>query len=315
MGRLALDTFPYTGMVMTSSLDAIVTDSSPGMSNYVTGNKAANNQEGVWPDDTFDAFDSLRVEYLAEFLHRTQGKALGNWTLEGRAAAARRQQADTPRCDGLLDRDPDVPGTGSHPVVFVGDQNRVAGADRLETPRPLRHPLQVAELLEVGGRDAIVREHRALRREDRRGEREVDPLRRRLRPAQPRPRRFLGLQLDDMGRPGEYVDEPRMSDEQLAVRSVLRTFDAIARDDAAVSVQVDKKVLDGVSHEWSPFGPSSCDVGAHVDHLVVAGPLEPMCQRALTARPKPRRRPCGFSTSQAPKRHLAAFAQEQVPIT
>jgi len=76
-GRLAMDTFPYTGMVMTSSLDGIVTDSSPGMSNYVTGNKAANNQQGVWPDDTADAFDNPRVEYLAEYLHRTQGKALG----------------------------------------------------------------------------------------------------------------------------------------------------------------------------------------------------------------------------------------------
>jgi alkaline phosphatase len=76
-GRLAMDTFPYTGMVMTSSLDAIVTDSSPGMSNYVTGNKSANNQEGVWPDDTADAFDNPRIEYLSEYLHRTQGKALG----------------------------------------------------------------------------------------------------------------------------------------------------------------------------------------------------------------------------------------------
>ncbi len=76
-GRLAMDTFPVTGMVMTSSLDSIVTDSSPGMSNYVTGNKAANNQQGVWPDDTLDAFDNPRVEYLSEYLHRTQGKALG----------------------------------------------------------------------------------------------------------------------------------------------------------------------------------------------------------------------------------------------
>lgn len=74
---LAMDTFPFTGMVMTSSLDGIVTDSSPGMSNYVTGNKSANNQEGVFPDDTTDAFDNPRIEYLAEYLHRTQGKALG----------------------------------------------------------------------------------------------------------------------------------------------------------------------------------------------------------------------------------------------
>ena len=76
-GRLAMDTFPVTGMVMTSSLDGIVTDSSPGMSNYVTGNKSANNQQGVWPDDTADAFDNPRIEYLSEYLHRTQGKALG----------------------------------------------------------------------------------------------------------------------------------------------------------------------------------------------------------------------------------------------
>ena len=76
-GRMAMDTFPVTGMVMTSSLDGIVTDSSPGMSNYVTGNKSSNNQQGVWPDDTADAFDNPRIEYLAEYLHRTQGKALG----------------------------------------------------------------------------------------------------------------------------------------------------------------------------------------------------------------------------------------------
>jgi alkaline phosphatase len=76
-GLLAMDTLPYTGMVMTASLNSIVTDSSPGMANYVNGNKAANNMEGVFPDDTRDAFDNPRVEYLAEYLHRTQGKALG----------------------------------------------------------------------------------------------------------------------------------------------------------------------------------------------------------------------------------------------
>jgi alkaline phosphatase len=75
--RLAMDAFPVTGMVMTSSLNSIVTDSSPGMSNYVTGNKAQNNQEGVFPDDTVDAFDNPRVEYLSEYLHRTQGQSLG----------------------------------------------------------------------------------------------------------------------------------------------------------------------------------------------------------------------------------------------
>lgn len=76
-GALAMDTFPQVALVRTASLNSIVTDSSPGMSNYVTGNKAANNEEGVWPDDTQDPFDNPRIEYLSEYLHRTQGTQLG----------------------------------------------------------------------------------------------------------------------------------------------------------------------------------------------------------------------------------------------
>ena len=75
--RLNMDLFPNTAMIQTASLDTIVTDSAPGMANYVNGNKAASGQEGVWPDDTSDPFDNPRVEYLSEFLHRTQGKTLG----------------------------------------------------------------------------------------------------------------------------------------------------------------------------------------------------------------------------------------------
>jgi len=76
-GKLAMDTFPYSGQVMTASLNSIVTDSAPGMANYVSGNKANNNEEGVWPDDTLAAFDNPRMEYLAEYLHMLQGKSLG----------------------------------------------------------------------------------------------------------------------------------------------------------------------------------------------------------------------------------------------
>ena len=74
---LAMDTFPVTGMVKTASLNSVVTDSAPGMTSYVSGNKNNNNEEGVFPDDTIDAFDNPRIEYLSEYLHRTQGKALG----------------------------------------------------------------------------------------------------------------------------------------------------------------------------------------------------------------------------------------------
>jgi alkaline phosphatase len=77
LAPLAMDTFPITGILQTTSLNSIVTDSAPGASCYSTGNKNNNNQEGVFPDDTNDAFDNPRMEYLGEYLARTQGKSLG----------------------------------------------------------------------------------------------------------------------------------------------------------------------------------------------------------------------------------------------
>jgi alkaline phosphatase len=74
---LAMDTFPFTGVVTTHSLNSIVTDSSPGASCYATGNKANNNQHGVFPDDTVENGDNPRIESIGEYLHRTQGRALG----------------------------------------------------------------------------------------------------------------------------------------------------------------------------------------------------------------------------------------------
>lgn len=74
---LAMDTFPISGQIKTASLNSLVTDSAPGMSAYVLGNKNNNNEEGVFPDDTVDPFDNPRIEYLSEYLSRTQGKALG----------------------------------------------------------------------------------------------------------------------------------------------------------------------------------------------------------------------------------------------
>jgi alkaline phosphatase len=72
-GHLAMDTLDVTGLVMTSSLNDVITDSSPGMSSYLTGQKGANNQEGIYPDNTADAFDNPRVEYIGELLRRTRG--------------------------------------------------------------------------------------------------------------------------------------------------------------------------------------------------------------------------------------------------
>ena len=70
---LAMDTLDVTGMVMTSSLNAIITDSSPGMAAYATGQKNNNNQEGVFPDNTRNALDNPRIEYIGELLRRTRG--------------------------------------------------------------------------------------------------------------------------------------------------------------------------------------------------------------------------------------------------
>ncbi len=87
-GRLAMDTMEATGLVMTSALNALITDSAPGMSSYVTGHKAANNMAGVYPDNTWPArgrgdqetprdglglFDNPRTEYLGALLRRTRG--------------------------------------------------------------------------------------------------------------------------------------------------------------------------------------------------------------------------------------------------
>jgi alkaline phosphatase len=77
LAPLAMDRFPVTGIVSTASLNSIVTDSSPGAAIYATGNKSNNNQQGVFPDDTTDAFDNPRVETSGEYFARTQGKSLG----------------------------------------------------------------------------------------------------------------------------------------------------------------------------------------------------------------------------------------------
>jgi len=75
--KMAIDSMPYTALVQTHSLNSIVTDSAPGAHCYSTGNKANNNEEGVFPDDTADAFDNPRIEYMGSYLLRTSGKTLG----------------------------------------------------------------------------------------------------------------------------------------------------------------------------------------------------------------------------------------------
>jgi alkaline phosphatase len=76
-GYLNMDALPATGLVSTHSLNSIVTDSAPGMACYTTGTHSQNGQEGVYPANVTNPFFYPRVEYMAEYLHRTQGKSLG----------------------------------------------------------------------------------------------------------------------------------------------------------------------------------------------------------------------------------------------
>ena len=130
-GRLSMDTMESTGLVMTSALNAFVTDSAPGMSSYVTGHKAANNMAGVYPDNTWPAraaassdtprdglglFDNPRTEYLGALLRRTRGPGF-NVGIVTTADLDRRHAGR--QCD-LLVQPPRV--AGASPAAFLDER-------------------------------------------------------------------------------------------------------------------------------------------------------------------------------------------------
>ncbi|MFN8559972.1 MAG: alkaline phosphatase, partial [Dehalococcoidia bacterium] len=77
-GALRMDGMDEVGLVRTASFDSIVTDSAPGMADYVTGMKQANNALNVSVDNTpEEPLDNPRIETLWEFLKRTRGWKTG----------------------------------------------------------------------------------------------------------------------------------------------------------------------------------------------------------------------------------------------
>ncbi|MEK6325362.1 MAG: alkaline phosphatase [Acidobacteriota bacterium] len=120
-GFLAMDQFPGTGLITTHSLNSFVTDSSPGMSCYSTGNHANNNQEGVFPAHVINPFYAPRVEYMAEYLHGAKGKSLGlvttadveDATPAANAVHTAERSAGTGICDQFLDES-DASNTGQY---------------------------------------------------------------------------------------------------------------------------------------------------------------------------------------------------------
>lgn len=76
-GTMNMDRFPYNGLLMTSSMNSLITDSAPGAHNYSTGNKTNNGMEGVFPDNTAAEDDNPRIENLSEFTWRNFGMVTG----------------------------------------------------------------------------------------------------------------------------------------------------------------------------------------------------------------------------------------------
>lgn len=76
-GWLEMDEMDVVGLVTTSGMDSIVTDSANSASAYATGHKTAVNAMGGYPDSTPDPNDDPRVENIVELVKRTRGMGTG----------------------------------------------------------------------------------------------------------------------------------------------------------------------------------------------------------------------------------------------
>jgi alkaline phosphatase len=76
-GYLNMDKMEYRGLVTTSGVDSIATDSANSMSSYMTGHKSSVNAMGVYEANDPDPNTHPRVETLTEMLKRTRGAKVG----------------------------------------------------------------------------------------------------------------------------------------------------------------------------------------------------------------------------------------------
>jgi alkaline phosphatase len=76
-GLLEMDQMEYRGLVGTSGVDSIATDSANSMSAYMTGHKSSVNAMGVYEGNEPDPNKHPRVENIAELLTRTRGMSIG----------------------------------------------------------------------------------------------------------------------------------------------------------------------------------------------------------------------------------------------
>lgn len=77
-GFLAMERLPISGLLVTSSLDGVVTDSAAAAHAFATGTKTNNWMVGVFPDETADRDDdNATVEQLPYLLARLRGTPTG----------------------------------------------------------------------------------------------------------------------------------------------------------------------------------------------------------------------------------------------
>jgi alkaline phosphatase len=120
-GWLEMDRFPTQGYFTTHSLNHLYTDSAPGFSSFTTGTHNNNDTEGVFVAHMTNNFFQPRVEYMSEFLHRTQGKVTGivttadveDATPGAMAVHTGDRNAGTGICDQYL-QEGDVEGFGTY---------------------------------------------------------------------------------------------------------------------------------------------------------------------------------------------------------
>lgn len=75
--NLSFEDFEEIGLLHTSGMDSIITDSANSISAYNTGHKSAVNANGVYPDSSPDKLDDPRTEKLAYVLKRVRGMSIG----------------------------------------------------------------------------------------------------------------------------------------------------------------------------------------------------------------------------------------------
>ncbi len=76
-GLLEMDLMEQRGLVTTSGVDSIATDSANSMSAYMTGHKSSVNAMGVYVGNDSDPNRHPRVENVTEVLKRTRDMAIG----------------------------------------------------------------------------------------------------------------------------------------------------------------------------------------------------------------------------------------------